>query len=349
MTIVYFIILLSVIVLVHELGHLLTAKFFKVYCYEFAIGMGPKLFAYKGKETTYSLRVLPIGGFVAMAGEDEDNRGIEVAYERTIKGIKKWQQIIIMLAGVFMNFLLAWVVISGILLYNGSYLEPAKPIVAGVMENSPADLAGLQKGDYIVKVTLSDGTEIVPKDFYDILPFSKTDAGLIIYSVVRSDGQKLDIEVTPLLDAEDNTYYSGILIPNGELVEVNILNVPYYGAKYIGNITKTMFVTLIRLFKGVGLENLSGPVGVYNITAQQVSLGFSNFMMLMAFLSLNIGIFNLLPLPILDGGRALITFGEMITGKTLNKKIETALMLAGWLFIIALMVFSTWQDINRLF
>ncbi|MDI9518689.1 MAG: RIP metalloprotease RseP [Erysipelotrichaceae bacterium] len=348
MGIIYFILLMSVIIIMHELGHLITAKIFNVYCYEFSLGMGPKLISKKWNETVYSIRALPIGGFVAMAGEDEDDRGIVVPYERTIKGIDKWKQIIIMLAGVFMNFMLAWIVMSSVFLAEKVYVESPKPIVAGVMENSPAESAGFMEGDYIVKVTLNDGTVIKPDNFYDILPFTQMEKDEITYTILRGE-ETLEFKVTPKFYEEDNVYLVGILIPPGEIVEINLLNAFKYGASYLSDITKALFISLVRLLSGKGLDQLSGPVGIYTVTKETASLGISNFMMLIAVFSLNVGIFNLLPLPILDGGRALITLFEWITDKQLNKTIETVIMTIGWLLMISLMVFATWQDISRLF
>ncbi len=348
MGIVYFILLLSVIVVIHELGHLITAKLFNVYCYEFSLGMGPKLVSKKWKETVYSIRALPIGGFVAMAGEDETDRDIEVPYERTIKGIAKWKQIIIMLAGVFMNFVLAWFIASAVFLSNGAYVESPKPIVGGVIENGPADVAGFLEGDYITKVTLNDGTVIKPDTFYDILPFTQMEKEQITYTITRGD-KSLDLKVTPVYDEVQKVYLVGIQIPQGEVVEVNFKNAFIYGGSYLVDITKTLFISLVRLFSGKGLDQLSGPVGIYSVTKETASLGLSSFMMLIALFSLNVGIFNLLPLPILDGGRALITLGEWITNKQLNKTIETVIMSLGWFLMLALMVFATWQDISRLF
>ncbi|NLC96143.1 MAG: RIP metalloprotease RseP [Erysipelotrichaceae bacterium] len=348
MGLIYFIILLSSIVIVHEFGHLITAKIFNVYCYEFSIGMGPKLISKQFKETIYSIRLLPVGGFVAMAGEDSDDRGIDVPYERTIKGIDKWKQIIIMLAGVFMNFLLAWLIMSFIFLSNKYYVESPLPVVAGVVENSPADTAGFMKDDYIIKVVLNDGTIIKPDSFYDILPFSQSESKEMTYTVLRNE-ETIELKVTPYFDETENIYLIGIMIPNGEVITINIGNAFIYGASYLIDTTKTLFVSIVRIFSGKGLDQLSGPVGIYNVAQETVSLGFSSFLMLIALFSLNVGIFNLLPLPILDGGRALIVLGEWITNKQLNKKLETAIMAFGWILMISLMIFATWQDITRLF
>ena len=147
MTFIYFVLVFGIIITIHELGHLIAAKAFNVYCEEFSFGMGPLLFGKKFKETTYNVRLFPIGGYVAMAGEpDASFDQVDIPKERTIKGISKWKQIIIMLAGVFMNFVLALVFFIGINLLIGQVQQPAKPIISEVVVNSPAFEAGMLKG-----------------------------------------------------------------------------------------------------------------------------------------------------------------------------------------------------------
>ncbi len=350
MSIIYFIIILSICVIVHELGHLLAAKAFNVYCSEFAIGMGPKLFSKKFKETTYTIRALPLGGFVAMAGDNENALESKVDEEvdesRTLKGIKPWKKIIIMLAGVTMNFILALILISGILLYNGGYALPSEAVVAGVVENSPASAAGLLENDIILQVKLDDGRVINPKTFDDILVFTSTYEGVIEYTIQR-DSEELVFSITPEL-ADDGYYKAGILIPQPEVVEINLLNAPYYATDFLWTNTKAILTSLSHLVTGKGLEQLSGPIGVYQMTDEVVSLGFSSVLIFIAMLSLNLGIFNLLPLPILDGGRVVLTFIEIIMGKPLNKKIETAIMSVSMLLMLLLFVVVMFNDIMKL-
>ena len=351
MTLIYFIILLSIIIIIHELGHFMFAKLFNVYCYEFSMGMGPKIWQKKGKETVYTLRLLPIGGYVSMAGENdgmqEEYTDIVVPKERTLTHLKEWKRIIIMGAGIFMNFMLAWVIMSGFYLYQGVYPVAPEPIIASVVEGSPADLAGLEANDYILKVTLEDGTVIEPEKFEDITNYTLTYDGDITYTVERN-GQTLDFVVTPYQDQETKGYYSGINSLPYQAKEVTLLNAPILGASYLFDSTKTMLIALVRMFQGFGLEQLSGPVGIYTATETYANLGIEYFLMLIALLSLNLGIVNALPLPVLDGGRIIITLGEWIFKRKLNQKIEIALMSACWVLLIGLMIFVTWNDIMRL-
>ncbi|MFV0380203.1 MAG: M50 family metallopeptidase [Anaerorhabdus sp.] len=350
MTFVYFILIMLAIILVHEIGHLVAAKIFKVYCYEFSFGMGPKLYSFQGKETKYSIRLLPIGGFVQMAGEIEDEKElypeIYVPKERSFKNISHYKKIIILFAGVFMNILLAWFIVSGIILSVGSYALPNKTIIAGVAENSPAASAGFKINDEIIKVKLSDGTIIKPKTFDDFAVFTQTYPDEITYTVKR-DEKLIDIDVKGQLD--EGRYVIGIMQPEIEFVEVNFFSSFKYGFDYLSTQTKTLFKSLTRLIQGNGLEQMSGPVGIYKITDTQVQYGFKNVLLLVAVLSLNIGIFNLIPLPALDGGRIILVLYEWISGKKVNKKIETYLIGFSFMLLMLMVVLVTAQDILRLF
>ena len=152
-----FIIMLSVIVILHELGHFLVAKHFGVYCKEFSIGMGPCLYQKQGKETAFSIRAIPFGGYVMMAGEEDGSQSEEDSWlkdipeNRRLNGIEKWKQVCIMIAGIVMNILLAWIIYMGVALAQGYVVEEAKPVVYVVEENSVAQKAGLEKDDRIIR------------------------------------------------------------------------------------------------------------------------------------------------------------------------------------------------------
>ncbi len=351
MTIIYFLLLLSAIILIHEAGHLVAAKIFGVYCYEYSFGMGPVLFKKQGKETQYSLRCLPIGGFVAMAGEtdgDEAYPDVVVPEGRRLTEKKPWQKIIIMLAGVFMNFVLAFLIFSLVILHNGTFAESPKAVVAQVVENSPAEKAGFQQGDKIIQVTKEDGSSIKPDTYLDMQAFSSGYSGEEAY-IVERDGEQLTISVTPEYNEESESYLIGIQGESAEYVDVNFLNCWKFGIEEMVSITRLMVSTIKGLiFHGAGVNQLSGPIGIYQATETYASYGLSTYLLLIAQLSLNVGIFNLLPLPVLDGGQVVITILEWITGKQFNNKVKTGIMIACWVLLIGLMVFVTWNDIARL-
>lgn len=346
MTIIYFVLILSVIIIIHELGHLITAKYFNVYCEEFSIGMGPAIFKKKFKETTFAIRALPLGGFVAMAGEE----GVEqenIPFERTIKGISWWKQVIVMAAGACMNILLAWGLFIGITAAQGRVSVPAEPVVQSFTDNSAAQEAGFQIGDRILNLS-SGGESITPDTFDEVsehISYYGTEE--TIFQVQRGE-ELLSITLTPRYHEETQRYLAGFST-KAQIKDISFLESFQYGTEKMVDGSTSIFRALGKLIKGVGLENLSGPVGIYQITAQTTESGLLSTISLIGLLSLNIGIFNLLPLPVLDGGRIFITLIEKITGCKLSGKVEGVIMMAGVILLIGLMVFATWQDIVRLF
>ena len=352
MGLLYFVVLLGIIIFIHELGHFMMAKLFHVYVGEFALGMGPKLWSHQGKETLYSLRVVPLGGFCQMAGETanelEGEVTVDVPYERTLKGIKKWKQLLIMVAGILMNFLLAWAIFTGIFFFQGYTVSVDLPQIGSVMENSPAERAGLMAGDTIVQIEFEDGTVIRPSTFSDMSSASINDVtSLRVYTIER-DGIEMTFELIPEYLEEQNAYLVGISAPV-EHIEVGLFQAMADGAYQIVYVADMMIDSILELFQGKNLDQLSGPVGIYTLTAEQASLGFSNYIWLIAIISLNVGIFNAIPLPILDGGRVVLLAIEMLIGKPINQKVEQVLMSGAVILLLALMLFATGQDILRLF
>lgn len=348
LNLIYFIIILSVIIIIHELGHLMAAKRFGVYCKEFSIGMGPVLWQKQRGETAWSIRALPIGGFVAMAGEegqDEDDDELDIPYERTINGIKPWKQIIVMAAGAIMNVLLAWVVFIGITAYQGAVAVPGKAIIANVQENSAADKGGMKAGDEIIRMKSGEHAE-TPEKFTDVVAFIQYYPGETEFTVLR-DGKEVNLTFTPTYVKDENKYILGVLQQN-EIKKIGLLESIPYGTEKMVSAVETIFDSLGKLIQGIGLNNLSGPVGIFQITSQTTQEGIISTLALVGLLSVNVGIFNLLPIPILDGGRIFIILIETLIGRKLNEKVQTAIMMAGLFMIIGIMVFATWNDISRL-
>lgn len=343
---VTFVLVLGVIVLIHEIGHLLSAKAFNVYCKEFSIGIGPKLMSRTWGETLYSVRLLPIGGYVAMAGEE----GVDddLPRERSLLGITPLKRLVIMLAGVFMNFVLALIIFIGIYVAQGQAILPPEPIIAGVVEDSPAASAGFQSDDRVLSVRFSDGTRIEPRDFYEIITYIQMYSDTSVFTVDR-DGQILDITITPRFIEAENRYFLGLALPSPTVIDINPLQAIGYGIAEVGDTVNSMVFTLTRLVRGIGLNAISGPIGIYQVTASQASYGLLNVLYLTGLLSINIAIFNLLPLPVLDGGRVVLTFYEMIFKRPVNRRVEQALMAISVSLLILLMLFVTWQDLLRIF
>lgn len=354
-TIVLFVIMLSAITLVHELGHLIVAKQFGVYCKEFAIGMGPKLFSKKYNETEYSVRALLIGGFVSMVGESEDDPDIvelNLPKERTLKGIAKWKQMCVMFAGIFMNFILAFVIYSLLILNIGSYSIANKPIIESIRQDMPAYNSGLEVGDVVIKAELNNGMSIEPETYNELTTFLTSyyeGDGYWTITVSRND-KEYQYKITPTYYQEEDRYIIGITFSNvaTQVIDINIFNCFKYGFIYMFDMVKMIFTSLLAMFRGIGLKNMSGPIGVYQVVEQTIDYGFAYYVELLALISINAAVFNAIPVPAFDGGRALILLVEVIIGRNLPKKLETAILAGSWVLIIMLIIFVSYNDIIKL-
>lgn len=345
--IIPFVIMISVIIFVHELGHFVTAKKFGVYCGEFSIGMGPVVWKKQKGETQYSLRAIPIGGFVSMAGESDDTKAdVNVPLKRTINGISPIKRIIVMLAGIFMNVLLAWIIFIGISMYQGTAPVPSQPVLSVVDKNSPAQEAGLQEGDQIVSITRNDGKVIKIDSASAIIEEIGLYHETSTFNIIRDD-KMLDKEITPQKQ-DDGSYTIGVGITS-KIKKIQWYESFKYGTENMVNSSTLIVKSLGTLVQGKNWDQVSGPVGIVKAVGETASNGFVSFLSLLAILSLNIGIFNAIPIPALDGGRAIITIVEMITGKSVKEKTMERLITVGFILLFGIMLFATWNDILKLF
>ena len=353
--ILVFFVILGAIVLIHELGHFLTAKLFGVYCAEFSIGMGPKLFSKKKGETDYQIRALPIGGYVAMAGEadQEDNEIMkDVPYERTLKGIKTWKKCIIMLAGVFMNFVLALVLLIGI--YSFVEVQTNTSEIGSVVKNKGAALAGIEAGDVINKIKINNEEHIIASfsDIQEVLDNENlqldTDTVNMKVGLTRNK-HYLEKEVTAKYNNETKSYVMGITAATKQLTFAEAIR---QGINQFIEYALLIFTTLGKLITDMThtVSQLSGPVGIYTVTAQVTQTGsISTLLSLTALLSTNIGMFNLLPIPGLDGSQVLFALVEKVIRREIPTRIKYALQMAGLILVFGLMIFVTVNDIGKFF
>lgn len=351
MTFIVFIVMIGFLVSIHELGHLIAAKWANVYCYEYSIGMGPLLYKKLGKETQFSIRALPIGGYVAMAGETEEDDpypDIVVPEGRRLYQVSKWKQAIVYSAGILMNLIVAFVLMYLAVLINGGYndmsIHPA--IVNSVVENTPAYDAGLQVGDEIIGITLSDGTLVDINVSEDMQPYINDQT--VTLTLLR-DGQTVTTQITPEYNSEQDAYLLGITLPAGKWVEANLLTAIPGSFILVKDTTMQIFQALAGMFSGDGLKNMSGIVGVYQATDQVVEMGIVSVLSFIGMFSLNLAIFNALPLPALDGGRIFLLLITVITGKKINKKLEYGLIMGSFMLLIGLTIIITMKDIINLF
>ena len=312
--------------------------------------MGPLIWKTKKGETQYSVRALPIGGYVAMAGETDGSEvypDVVVPEGRKLNEAALWKRIIILCAGVMMNFLLAFLLFSLVNLGYGYYVKSPEPVIGSLMEGLPAERAGLKEGDRILSLSAGDST-MVPESYTDIQVFLTENEGSELTIVAERDGTRQTYTVIPDWLEEEQRYVIGITSQDRKVEDVNVLNCWKYGLEDMRMVCRLMGRTLGRLLRGRGLNQLSGPVGIYNATEEYASYGILSYLFLMAELSLNVGIFNLLPLPVLDGGQIVLNVVEAIAGRKLSERARMIIIAACWALLITLMLYVTFQDILRL-
>ena len=343
MTLIIFILVLGAIIFVHELGHFIFAKLMGVYVYEFALGMGPKILSKKGKETEYCLRLIPIGGFCSMAGEEVDEEQIKVPKKRRLQAKKPWQRFLIMFFGPGFNFIFAIIIIFLVALFSGSSY---KPIIGDVTKKYPAAIAGLEKNDLITKIDNNKISTIDDVSLYLILTDHKKPTKI----TVDRDGEEYtySVKAKKKVKKGNTTYVYGITLNTKK--EYGFLNSIKYTFVKTCSLFKQMWITITNLFTGgISLNQLSGPVGIYSIVGEQSKAGITSILLLMAFLSINVGFINLIPLPAFDGGHILFIVIEKIKGSPVSPKVENMIHTVGLFLLMALMVYITFNDILRLF
>ena len=354
LSLVLFVIILGTIVLIHELGHFLFAKLFGVYVYEYSIGLGKKIFSKKPKnsETEYNIRIFPIGGFVRLAGEEGEDGDKEVPLERKLYKKGFWQRFLIFFMGPGFNMLLAIVTLFVCCLIFGGSLTTLQ--MAEVPEDYPAYEAGLREGDTILAV---DG-EKVSTWTQARLKISTVEAGATInFKIKHEDGNVETIKVTP--KEEENTtcdedeecepiYVYGV---GSKIVKKSgFIGSIEYAFIETKNIILSMGTTLKYLFTGnLGVNDLSGPVGIYEVVDEQAQYGIDSLLYLLAYLSINVGIMNLIPFPAFDGGHILFLLIEKVRGKPVSANVEATITGIGFICLILLMIYVTCHDVINLF
>ncbi len=338
-TIITALILFGIIVLAHELGHFLTATWVGIPAEEFAIGMGPKIYQYKGKKTVYTIRALPMGGFVRFVGEDEDSDD-----PRAFNNAKLWKRFLVILSGPVMNFLLAVLLLTIFFIFFGTYQTSTH--ILEIMDGSPAQQAGLQQGDKIIEVNgiSVDETDEVKgiEIFRDII--NREGSKPLSITILR-DGKTENLVLQPKYSEERNTYEIGIVF--GKLQRHGLIS----GVKLAFWQTGRLIIMMVQLvgnliFKGQGLNEIVGPVGIVGEIGKAVQKGIQDVINLAIVITLNLGIMNLIPFPALDGGRLALLTVEGLRGKPLDPQKEGYIHFVGFVILILLMIVVTFKDVT---
>ncbi|MDU1010012.1 MAG: RIP metalloprotease RseP [Finegoldia magna] len=332
-TIISSIIIFLLVILIHEFGHFIVAKMNGVSVLEFSIGMGPKLFQKESNGTLYSLRLLPVGGYCQLEGEDEENDS-----PNSLNNQSPFVRLKVILAGAIMNFILAFILL--ILLMSVSRVSTE---VSGVLEDSPAYSSGIQTGDKIVSINgknINDGEELLKN--------IKESQGDLDIGVIR-DSQSKNIKVTPRL--ENNVRKIGVNFQEEyDIKNFSLIKGFKKGVITFLNLTGMLYKFLGMLITGqLGLGGVSGPVGVVKEIGNAAKTGVANLIFLLAYININLGVFNLLPIPALDGGRAIFILIEMIFGKKISQEKEGYIHMVGLILLLALIAVVTIKDVIKLF
>lgn len=337
LTLIFSVLIFGLLIGVHEAGHLIAAKKCGVLVHEFSIGMGPKLFSFTKGETLYSLRLIPIGGFCNMEGEDGESDSVKAFCNK--HPLKK---ILILVSGAFMNILLGYLCLC--IMFSFMDTLPTTK-VASVSEEAPAYTQGLRRDDKILKV---NGKRILVKTDIDTQMYFS--GGKDITLSVDREGEVKELTISPYTENGRNSI--GITLKQNENTFINLF---VFSFKYMISICNSVLSTLGMLIKGtISFKETSGPVGIVTVIGQAASGIVNkdmifNLLNITALITINLGMFNLIPLPALDGGRVVFALIELFTRKKVSAKIESYVHGIGMVALLILMVFVTYNDVLRLF
>lgn len=323
--------LLGFLIFIHEGGHFLAARLFKVKVEAFSIGFGPKIFVKKGKETEYSLSLIPFGGYVKMVGEEERSDS-EGAFNKA----KIWHRISILAAGAAINIIFA-IIVYFILVFSSGY--NISTVVKEIIPEAKENISEIEVGDQLLEI---NNKKIRIKS--DILKSLKGSNGEDVSVVVLRNNEKKTFTVTPT-KYNDSIYILGVQV---SLAEDNLKNRLYYSFWETANFTGSIGESLKMLFTGkVGVEQMTGPIGISEVVVS--TNGVYDFIYLLCVISMSLGVTNLLPIPALDGGRIFLLIIEGIRGKALKEEIELGIQTLGFTLLILFSLYVSYNDILRIF
>lgn len=348
MSLIYAIILFGFLIFIHELGHFLAAKLSGVRVLKFSIGFGPKILGKKIGETEYLLSAIPLGGYVKMYGEDAGDEAIDE--KRSFKHQPVHKKMFIVLAGPLFNIIGAIFLFWIIFVYGVPVL---KPVIGEVMENSPAYMAGLKKGDKVIEI---DGQQIT--NWFEMAQFIQQNPNRTLNLKIDRKGEIIQFAIKPQEKETKNLFGEKIFVgqigikPSDEVYikkedPLTAINKSFEKSYEIVELT---YLTIVKIFQRVvSTDVIGGPILIFQAAGKTAEQGLVSFLSFAAIISINLGILNLLPIPVLDGGHILFFMIEGIRRKPLSEKFITISQKIGIAFLIALMMLAFYNDILRLF
>ena len=348
MGLITFILVLSVLVFVHELGHFAVARALGVKVYTFSIGFGKKIYSKEYKGTNWVFAWIPLGGYVKMKGQEDLNPALANHDEDSYQRLTPLQRIYILLAGPFANFILAFVLYIAIALLGNNHISPT---IGEVAENSPAAIAGLQANDEIVKINKTDITT-----WDDLGKIIKNSEGVLQFYIKR-DGKLKSVFVKPKLSDSQNIFRENIkkkmvgIAPAAKFIKVYYDPIEAVVFAYDKTIeaSKMILLGVQKLIQGIiPHTEVGGVISIGTVISEASQSSFIALLTISALISVNLGVLNLLPIPALDGGHIMFNLYEMIFRKAPSEKALMSLTIGGWIILIGLMGLGLYNDISRL-
>lgn len=346
------ILVLGGLIFFHELGHFLANRAMGIGVVTFSIGMGPRLFSFKKGKTTYQIALLPFGGYVSAVGEySKEVEELGFTQEEAVSNRPPWQRIILAFAGPFANLVIAWLIYTGLTFFIGQ--TTLLPQVGVILDKSPAIEAGLQKGDLIKKI---NGKEI--SSWEEVPAIINNSNGQALDMVVLRNNENIELQITPkkmprtnIFGEEEIAWLVGIQ-PLGTVKthEVSFGQSLIQGYEQTWHMISLTLTGLKKMVTGaVSADSMGGPLLIGEMIADQAKNGIVSVLLLTALISVNLGLLNLLPIPVLDGGLIFFCLIEIIIRRPVPEKLQERLMQVGAIFLIGLMIFATFNDIMRWF
>jgi regulator of sigma E protease len=350
MFIVIAILVLGLLIVVHEFGHFLVAKRLGVGVLKFSVGFGPKLLGRKINETEYVLSAIPLGGYVKMVGEDSDEDAPDVDPRVSFARQAVWKRVAIVAAGPAANILFAFVVLSAVFYAYGLQVPSESSRIGAVSEDMPAAAAGIRSGDVVLSV--GDRPVSTWKDLSDAI---RTSQGREIVLRIQRGEESLNVPIRAVEKPEKNifgeakgsAYFIGIA-PSIDRAYVGPLRAIATGAEYTVSLVRTIFTGVVKLIQGkINRADIGGPILIVQAAGQQAQVGLENLLHFMAVISINLGVLNLLPIPILDGGHVLFFLIEVVLRRPVDIRHREIAQQVGLVILVALMAFAFYNDILR--
>ncbi len=346
----YFLIALALLILVHEFGHFMVARIFNIKVLTFSIGFGKKLFRYNKGETEYAISAVPMGGYVKLLGESPDEEVAEEDKARSFSHKPPYVRILVAVAGPLFNILLALIVFYFVSIIG--YNVPSAR-VGNVAENMPAQAAGIQKGDTITRINSTEITEFL--DIASAIEKSETDT---VKVTVDRNGTPLEFSVKPATIQEKDIFGEPFTrkvlgIERSEQVvkkrqsPIKAVPLSFYMTWEYSRIT---VVGIVKIIQGtISPKNIGGPVLIFQEASKRAQKGFGDFVLFFALISINLGVINLLPIPVLDGGHILFNAIEIVIRRRIPQKAQEIAQTVGLVVLLLIMVFAFYNDFDRIF